>query len=65
MSPRFLNLLGIILMAGCGSALARHMGLVGIEAARVAGFAIGIMLIMPNPHSRTSQASCSFRGKGC
>lgn len=45
MSPQILIIIGTILMAGCGSVLGRHIGLVGLEQLYVAGFAIGIILL--------------------
>jgi len=44
-----LSALGVLLMAGCGSALGRHMGLAGFESALVAGFAVGIVLVSQIP----------------
>lgn len=49
MSPQILSIIGVILMAGCGSVLGRHMGLVGFEQVYVAGFAVGIILIGQTP----------------
>ena len=45
MSPNVLNIVGIVLMSACGSALGRRMGLAGAEAALFAGFAVGILLM--------------------
>ena len=39
-------LLGIVLMAGCGSLIARH---IGVEQWQIAGFAIGILLCVVAP----------------
>jgi uncharacterized protein YceK len=40
---------GAFLMAGCGSVLARKMGLEGIEIAWVAGFAVGVVMLGQYP----------------
>lgn len=45
MFPKIIGLVGVILMAGCGSVLGRHMGLVGFDQVFVAGFAVGIVLL--------------------
>jgi hypothetical protein len=45
MSPQNLSIIGVILMAGCGSVLGRHVGFVGFEQVYVAGFAVGVVLL--------------------
>lgn len=45
MSPQFATVIGAILMAGCGSALGRHMGLVDLESILMAGFALGVVML--------------------
>lgn len=49
MSPQILSIIGVILMAGCGSVLGRHIGLVGFDQVYVAGFAVGIVLLGQAP----------------
>jgi len=49
MSPSFPSIVGVLLMAGCGSALGRHMGLTGFDQVLVAGFAMGIFLLAQTP----------------
>jgi len=39
-------LLGIVLMAGCGSLIAGH---IGVEQWQIAGFALGILLCVISP----------------
>lgn len=45
MSPQILSIVGVILMAGCGAVIGKHMGLVGFDQVFVAGFAVGIVLL--------------------
>ncbi len=44
MSPQITSVIGVILMAFCGSAIGRHMGLVGLDQIYIAGFALGIVI---------------------
>jgi hypothetical protein len=45
MNSQFLGIVGVFLMAGCGSLIGRHMGLVGFDQVYVAGFAVGIVFL--------------------
>lgn len=49
MSPQILTVVGVLLMAGCGSAIGVRIGLVDFETALVAGFAVGILLLGQGP----------------
>jgi hypothetical protein len=49
MSTYLLPALGVILMVSCGSVLARHLGLAGLETFFVVGFAIGILILSQLP----------------
>ena len=44
-----LIIVGTVLMAGCGSAIASRLGLTGLQTALVAGFAVGIALLAQAP----------------
>jgi hypothetical protein len=45
MSSKSIMLLGVVLAAGCGSSLARSVGLAGLDSALLAGFALGLVLV--------------------
>jgi hypothetical protein len=45
MSPQIQSVIGILLMAGCGSFIGRHIGLVGFDQIYGAGFALGVVLL--------------------
>ena len=44
-----LIIVGTILMAGCGSAIAARLGFTGLQTALVAGFAVGIAILAQAP----------------
>ena len=45
MSSQILSIVGIILMAGSGAVIGRHLGLVGFDQLFVVGFAVGVVLL--------------------
>ena len=49
MQSNTLVVVGVILMAGCGSAIAMHLGFNGLQSALVAGFALGIAMLGQAP----------------
>lgn len=44
-----LIIVGTILMAGCGAAIATRLGFTGLQTALVAGFAVGIAILSQTP----------------
>lgn len=45
MSPHIQSVIGVLLMAACGSVLGRHIGLVGFDQIYVAGLALGVVFL--------------------
>jgi hypothetical protein len=55
MNSQILSVVGVLLMAGCGSILGRKLGLQGIDQALMAGFAVGVILLAQTPVIRLRQ----------
>jgi hypothetical protein len=49
MQGNSLVIVGVLLMAGCGSAIATHLGFNGLQSALIAGFALGIAILGQAP----------------
>ena len=51
MRTKVMIIIGTILMAGCGSAIAARLGFTGLQTALVVGFAAGVVILGQVPGS--------------